>query len=29
MLRFVTLFAAQMFDFATFHAMVGSNGVPT
>ena len=27
MLRFVTLFAAQMFDFATFNAMVGSRGV--
>jgi hypothetical protein len=27
LLRFVTLFAAQMFDFATFNAMVGSNGV--
>lgn len=27
MLRFVTLFAAQMFDFATFNAMVGSKGV--
>jgi hypothetical protein len=27
LLRFVTLFAAQMFDFATFHAMVASRGV--
>ena len=27
LLRFVTLFAAQMFDFATFNAMVGSKGV--
>ena len=27
MLRFVTLFAAQMFDFATFSVMVGSRGV--
>lgn len=27
MLRFVTLFAAQMFDFATFNAMVGLKGV--
>jgi hypothetical protein len=27
LLRFVTLFAAQMFDFATFNAMVGSRGV--
>ena len=27
MLRFATLFAAQMFDFATFNAMVGSKGV--
>jgi hypothetical protein len=26
LLRFATLFAAQMFDFATFHAMVGSRG---
>jgi hypothetical protein len=26
LLRFVTLFAAQMFDFATFNAMVGSRG---
>jgi hypothetical protein len=27
LLRFVTLFAAQMFDFATFNVMVGSKGV--
>ncbi len=27
LLRFVTLFAAQMFDFATFNVMVGSRGV--
>jgi hypothetical protein len=26
LLRFVTLFAAQMFDFATFNAMVGIRG---
>jgi hypothetical protein len=26
LLRFVTLFAAQMFDFATFNAMVASRG---
>ena len=25
-MRFVTLFAAQMFDFATFNAMVGRRG---
>jgi hypothetical protein len=28
LLRFVTLFAAQMFDFATFNAMVASHGAP-
>lgn len=26
LLRFLTLFAAQAFDFATFHAMVASHG---